>query len=143
MQHFKIVPLASVIPLRHLVLRAGKPIETCYFDGDQDPKTWHAALFVDENAVAIGTFLQVSHPAFPQGVQLRGMAVHPDFASQGIGTAFMQHVLFELQSQGVTQLWCNARLTAESFYVKQGFTRVGAAFDVPGIGPHVVMGRFI
>jgi predicted GNAT family N-acyltransferase len=143
MKHFKIVPLSSVIPLRHLVLRAGKPIETCYFDGDQDPTTWHAALFVGEKVAAVGTFLQVAHPSFPLGVQLRGMAVHPDFASQGMGTAFMQHVFSELQSRQITQIWCNARLTAKAFYQKQGFTSVGAEFDVPGIGPHVAMGRAI
>ncbi|GAL68931.1 hypothetical protein JCM19301_2950 [Jejuia pallidilutea] len=33
-------------PVRHPVLRTGKPIETCAFNGDDLPSTMHIGLFI-------------------------------------------------------------------------------------------------
>ena len=44
---------------------------------------------------------------------------------------------------GGAELWCNARLPAVGFYRRGGFEVVSDEFDVPGIGPHVVMARAV
>jgi predicted GNAT family N-acyltransferase len=36
-------------------------------------------------------------------------------------------------------VWCNARVRARSLYERAGFTVVSEEFDVPEIGPHLVM----
>jgi predicted GNAT family N-acyltransferase len=38
-------------------------------------------------------------------------------------------------------IWCNARLSAVRFYEKLGFETRGDEFDIPDVGPHVVMWR--
>ena len=39
--------------VRHPVLRAGKPVETCYFEGDELPTTTHFGLFFDELLIGV------------------------------------------------------------------------------------------
>ena len=44
-------------------------------------------------------------------------------------------------TEGGSELWGNARMPAVGFYRRAGLEVVGAEFEVPGIGPHVVMVR--
>ncbi|MBG31354.1 MAG: hypothetical protein CMI31_15360 [Opitutae bacterium] len=45
----------------------------------------------------------------------------------------------EISGQATTDIWCNARLAAIPLYKRLGFEEVGQPFDIPGIGPHLVM----
>ena len=36
-------------------------------------------------------------------------------------------------------LWCNARTSAMGFYQNVGFEKIGEEFDIPTVGPHVLM----
>ena len=51
--------------------------------------------------------------------------------------ALLEHA----ESHGALRLWCNARTPARSFYERAGFRVVSDEFELPGIGPHVVMER--
>ncbi len=73
--------------------------------------------------------------------RLRGMATAPAARGRGHGAALLRAGLTELARRGGRLLWCNARLGAVGFYVRQGMARAGADFDIPGIGGHVVMWR--
>ncbi|MDQ6777225.1 MAG: hypothetical protein M3071_13635 [Actinomycetota bacterium] len=42
-------------------------------------------------------------------------------------------------AEGARRLWCNARTPARSLYERAGFDLISDEFDLPGIGPHVVM----
>ena len=44
-----------------------------------------------------------------------------------------------VHEQGGRVAWFNARRAAEGFYAHMGYRTVSEEFDVPGIGPHVVM----
>ena len=39
--------------IRQEVLRKGKPIETCYFNGDNDSSTTHFGLFENEKIIGV------------------------------------------------------------------------------------------
>jgi predicted GNAT family N-acyltransferase len=38
-------------------------------------------------------------------------------------------------------VWCNARTPAVGLYAREGFAIEGEEFELPEIGPHVVMTR--
>ncbi len=67
------------------------------------------------------------------------MATREDARGQGIGGALLQACLDYIRAAGGTTLWFNARTTAAGFYSRFGFVVQGDGFDLPGIGPHVVM----
>lgn len=134
---FKQVTLEDVIPLRHIVLRPGKSVETCYFDGDEASTTRHFAWVEGGQVLSIATVMQSSKriDGVKIPLQLRGMATNPEQAGQGIGSRFLQALHEELDDSW----WCNAREVAVRFYERNGLTRIGGPFDIPGIGPHYVM----
>ena len=39
--------------IRHPMLRQGRPIEDCVFDGDKDPKTIHLGAFIENKLVGV------------------------------------------------------------------------------------------
>lgn len=131
------VRLEDVIPLRHEVLRPGRPIETCYFDGDDARDTRHFAWVEAGRVLSIATVMRQERELSGEHVilQLRGMATAKDVAGQGVGSAFLQALNEELGASW----WCNARAVAVRFYERNGLTVVGEPFDIPGIGTHYVM----
>lgn len=134
---FKQVALQDVIPLRHEVLRPGKGIETCYFEGDEALTTRHFAWVDGDQVQSVATVMATSRQIFDESVpfQLRGMATNPRLSGQGIGSRFLQALHQELDASW----WCNAREVAVRFYERNGLVRVGEPFDIPEIGPHYVM----
>lgn len=125
--------------VRHPVLRPGRPIETCRFDGDDLPTTHHFGYLEDGKIIGVATILQSTHANWPAEncFQLRGMAVLPEFQGKNIGAQLVQYIENELPSPKV--IWFNARISAKGFYEKLGYQSTGEIFEVPGIGPHVVM----
>jgi predicted GNAT family N-acyltransferase len=69
------------------------------------------------------------------------MATDPEVRGAGFGAALLAGCLDAVAEAGGSELWCNARMTAVGFYRRAGFEVVSDEFDVPGIGPHVVMTR--
>lgn len=134
---FQQVDVTDVIPLRHQVLRPGKPVTTCHFEGDDASTTRHFAWVEQGRVVSVATVM-VSPKTFGTDVvhyQLRGMATAPDVSGQGIGSQFLQ-ALHGMLGQS---WWCNARLVAVRFYERNGLRVVGEPFEIEGIGTHYVM----
>ena len=73
------------------------------------------------------------------GWQVRAMAVAPGQRGRGVGRAVLDALLAHVDAAGGGTVWCNARVPAQAFYERAGFTVVGEPFDLPAIGPHVVM----
>ena len=69
------------------------------------------------------------------------MATEPDVRGVGFGTALVAACVEHVAAAGGGELWCNARLAAVGFYRRVGFDVVSDEFEIPGIGPHVVMAR--
>ena len=67
------------------------------------------------------------------------MATLPEVRGEGHGAALITAAETFIAEQGGTSIWFNARRAAEGFYARMGYATVSDEFDVPGIGPHVVM----
>lgn len=133
----------EVLPLRHRILRAGRPFEEAVFEGDTDQGTFHLGVFYLQELVAVVTMMKRSSPRLlsVQGAayQLRGMAVMEDFRKRGVGKAAVEAAeVFTLKEGGET-IWMNAREGAASFYTRLGYQPEGGRFEIPGVGPHFFM----
>lgn len=135
---------ADVLPLRQQVLRPMQELAECVYPGDNDQLAFHGGAFIGDALVGV---VSIFPEAGPSGVtepsyRLRGMAVAPAVQGQGIGRLLLEAVYAYLHAAGFTGvLWCNARVTAGAFYARMGWERIGEIFELPLIGPHVVMFR--
>lgn len=120
----------DIRPLRHRVLREGRPLEDAIWAGDDQAR--HFLLRWAGTVVAVATVMERQSPGEPARLQLRGMAVGPEHQGKGLGA----QLLSGLQGAVGEPLWCNARESAVPFYNKQGWRVFGDEFDIEGIGPH-------
>lgn len=129
----------EIIPLRHKVLRVGKPLETARFDGDHGIGVLHYGLFADKTAIVCMTLIP-SELDGEKAWQLRGMATDTGYQGLGLGGRLIDFALADSQSELFSnKFWCNARKVAVNFYKKHGWEIYSEEFDVPGIGPHYRM----
>ena len=137
----KVVAAKDIRPLRNLVLRPNLPIETTYYDLDNDIETFHLASIMDNTIISIGTFYPENDIELQtkNGYRLRGMATHPKFRRKSAATKLMKKSFVLLKEKKCDILWCNARLVAVEFYKSLGFKITGKIFDIPSIGPHYKM----
>ena len=131
----------DVCVVRHPVLREGKPMESCVFDGDNLENTYHLGLFVDEKLIAVASFMDNAHFMFDEKnqYQLRGMAVLKPYQGKNYGHIILKYGEDFLSAQGITSIWCNAREIAVPFYQKNNYVIIGDPFIIPEIGIHYVM----
>lgn len=136
------IPAQLTGPLRGDVLRPGQPPEASVYPGDDDLGTVHLGAYVDGVLVGIASLYEEDRAGGPsRGWRLRGMATAPAARRRGAGAALLAAAVEHVVAQGGSELWCNARMVAVEFYAWAGFTVVSDPFDIPGIGPHVVMRR--
>ena len=137
----KVVAAKDIRPLRNLVLRPNLPIDTTYYDLDNDIETFHLASIMDNTIISIGTFYPENDIELQtkNGYRLRGMATHPKFRRKSAATKLMKESFVLLKEKKCDVLWCNARLVAVEFYKSLGFKITGKIFDIPSIGPHYKM----
>lgn len=137
----KVVTAKDIRPLRNLVLRPNLPIETTYYDLDNDIETFHLASIMHNTIISIGTFYPENDIELQtkNGYRLRGMATDPKFRRKSAATKLMKESFVLLKEKKCDILWCNARLVAVEFYKSLGFKITGNIFDIPSIGPHYKM----
>jgi ribosomal protein S18 acetylase RimI-like enzyme len=131
----RLVDAATVRPLRHAMLRAGRPAEESFYPPDELDETIHLAAYVNDEVVGTVTFFPEPLDGEPAW-RLRGMAVDRALQNSGIGSTIMHEMTRRLREHGVTLLWCNARTSALGFYRKQGFEVVGEEFIADASVPH-------
>ena len=100
----KKVAAKDIRPLRNLVLRPNLPIETTYYDLDDDIKTFHLASIMDNTIISIGTFYPENDIELQtkNGYRLRGMATHPKFRRKSAATKLMKESFVLLKEKNVT-----------------------------------------
>ena len=127
-------------PIRQQMLRQGKERQTCLFEGDEADQTFHLGGFVEGHLVSITSFYFEKHPRFedPYQYRLRGMATLPEYQGQGFSSALLKMAFPIIKQNLCTLLWCNARTTAQGYYQKVGFEKVGDEFATDE-GPHILM----
>lgn len=129
----------ETLPLRSAVLRSGKPLAECVFDGGDAPLTRHfGAVDATGNVVEVVSVYRQDHPAIAgnQLFQLRGMAIDPVCQGQGVGQALLPWAEQYAKSCGSTLIWANARSSALGFYRNQDYQVVSEEFEITGVGPH-------
>ena len=136
----KIDALATY-PIRQLVLRQGKPLESCCFEGDNLDNTFHFGLFVKDLIVGIISLFNCKNSNFKSEnqIQIRGMAVLEDFQKQGLGALLVKHAEKLAIENNYDIIWFNAREKAVPFYNKLQYQSIGDAFEIQDIGPHYIM----
>lgn len=127
-------------PVRHPVLRAGRPLEDVYMEADEQASTFHLGMYHNNKIVGVASFMEDTHEEFT-GMQtrLRGMAVLPEYRNRGIAAQILSKGEEILKQRKRTILWFNARTVALDFYKNLDYKMIGEEFDIPKVGPHVRM----
>ena len=136
---FEIQPLdvGQTYELRRRVLRNNDPGATVHIREDDLPSARHVGAVSEGRVVATASFYPIAcrrRPEVEGAVQLRFMAVDPDFQDTGVGRGVLESAIAGLKKDGVPLLWANARDTALGFYTHLGFTPVGSSFIEPTTG---------
>ncbi|MES2748576.1 MAG: GNAT family N-acetyltransferase [Bacteroidota bacterium] len=141
MIEIKEIPFTSTYSVRHPVLRQGKPIESCFFDGDDLPTTKHFGAFSNEKLTGVVSVYQNKNTNFQENnpFQIRGMAVLTDFQKKGIGELLVLQTEDYVRKQNGELIWFNARELAVGFYEKLNYQKMGEPFLIPDIGLHYIM----
>lgn len=137
----KSITKEQTYPIRQAILRPGKPIESCFFDGDELATTHHFGLFIANELSAVVSVYEKSNTLFKQKKQLqvRGMAVLESYQNSGLGRVLMEKVEEYAHKNNSELLWFNARETALKFYKKLQYEPIGPAFEIENVGTHYIM----
>jgi ribosomal protein S18 acetylase RimI-like enzyme len=141
MKTIKEISSIETYSVRHPVLREGKSIDSCTFEGDDLESTIHIGLYINAALVGVVSVFENNHSFFDskKQFQVRGMAVLKHHQKMGYG----EELLLEAENHAVkyygTLLWFNARENAVGFYEKKGYQISGDSFSIDNIGKHFVM----
>jgi predicted GNAT family N-acyltransferase len=102
--------------------------EEIELDADDD-HAFHALAILDGVAIGCGRMLEHDDGE----VKIGRMAVLPEFRGTGIGAHILRFLLDRARARGLHRAILHAQLTAEGFYLKEGFKPVGGVFDEAGI----------
>ena len=143
--NIKIISSTEAYIVRHPVLRTGKPIESCFFDGDNYETTFHLGIFSKNKLVGVCSFFKNNHASIfeENQYQLRGMAVLKTFQKKGFGKIILNYGETLLKQKHTNIVWCNAREIAVNFYEKCGYKIISEPFNIKGIGKHYVMHKIL
>lgn len=141
MNIIKEIPSNETYAVRQPVLRKGKPIESCIFEGDDLETTHHFGLFSDENLTGIISLFNQSNPIFAEKfqAQIRGMAILDHHQKKGYGEALVKHCETYCKDNQTNLIWFNARTAAVGFYKKMNYQVLGEAFNIKEVGEHYLM----
>ena len=137
----KKISSSATYPVRHEVLRKGKPIETCQFKGDDDENTVHFGLYQNERLIGIISIFKEKNDLFSETnqFQIRGMAVLEEFQGKGFGAELVKEAENHCISLNTDLIWFNARENAVPFYKKLDYIIIGDSFLIPDVGIHFAM----
>jgi GNAT superfamily N-acetyltransferase len=139
--YIKEISAEDTFAVRHPVLRGGKPIRSCRFDGDDLPSTVHFGLYDASGLAGVASLYSAKQDLFSEDaqVQLRGMAVLDQHQKKGYGKMLLLHSEQYAANNHADVMWFNARQNAVGFYEKAGYIKLGEPFDIADVGVHYVM----
>jgi GNAT superfamily N-acetyltransferase len=99
------------------------------------------------DVVAIGAFFAgqlvavglIGPEGDPGAWRVRGMATEPDLRGRGAGSAVLDALVGQARSEGADQVWASVRTPARALYERAGFRPDSDVYEVPRIGPHILM----
>jgi GNAT superfamily N-acetyltransferase len=111
--------------LRRDVLYPDSEISDMEMEVDRDGT--HFGAFVDNKLAGVISIFREG-----DDFQFRKFAIDPVFQHKGIGTALLNYITGFATEDGGKKLWCNARLNAAGFYLKNGFILTARLFSKNG-----------
>jgi ribosomal protein S18 acetylase RimI-like enzyme len=98
-------------------------------------------------AFAVGAFLGrelvgvglVGPEGEPGQWRVRGMATAPEARGRGAGSGVLAALVSHARDAGAREVWASVRTPARSLYERSGFQVDSDVYEVPRIGPHVLM----
>lgn len=133
--HITRISAKDTLPVRHSVMWPDKPLD--FVRLPDDDKGQHYGLFEGETLVSvISLFIEGSSAQFRKFATLR---VHQ---GKGYGALLLNHVILEATKQGVTEIWCNARIEKANYYSRFELGVKGEPFEKDG-KTYVVMSKKI
>jgi GNAT superfamily N-acetyltransferase len=131
----------EIFPLRHAVLRPGRPESASVYA--EDESAVHIGAWDDAMLVGCATVFpdpwrgSDGWPADDAAWRLRGMAVDPSRHRTGVGRLVLAAVVDAATTGGAPLLWANARTAALPFYEPNGWSIAGEEFIATDTGlPH-------
>ena len=147
MMHFRIIGYGScdyrdMVALRDAILR--KPLGLTFTETylQQEINDWLIGCYLTKNDKELLAGCCILTPVNEHTVQLRQMAVDPEFQGRGIGSGIIGFAEQQAVSNGFTELMMHARKTAAGFYEKLGYKIHGDEFMEVGI-PHYEMKKIL
>jgi ribosomal protein S18 acetylase RimI-like enzyme len=131
------IPVAKTRPLRQAVLRPHMSREQLALH--EGPDAYAVGVYEGEELVAVG--FVAPDGSEPSSWRVRGMATAPDHRRRGAGSLVLDALVQHASANGARRIWCNARIPARSLYERAGFNVTSEEFELPEIGPHLVMER--
>ncbi len=113
---------------RRVFIEEQRVPEEIEMDAD-DSHAFHALAILDGNPVGCGRMVEHSRGE----VKIGRMAVLRDFRKTGIGADILRVLVDRARIRGFRKAILHAQLTAEGFYLKEGFIAVGGVFNEAGI----------
>ena len=114
MLEIKEIQPSETLDLRHRILSPNKSVNLIILA--EDDAGQHFGLFQSEKIVSVISLFVENDNA-----QFRKFATETTEQHKGYGSILLNYVIEESVKNNVTNLWCNARLTALRFYEKFGF----------------------
>jgi predicted GNAT family N-acyltransferase len=113
--------------------------EDVEMDSD-DAHAFHALALLDGKPVGCGRYVAHGNEVKPGEVKIGRMAVLPNLRTHGIGREILLFLMRIARERGYRRAILHAQVTAEGFYLKNGYTPVGEVFEEAGIA-HRAMER--
>ncbi len=130
----RIVPIESAEQMKHahdirrrVFIEEQHVPEEIEMDED-DTHAIHALALLDGKPVGCGRFV-----AHDDEVKIGRMAVLPDLRTHGIGREILLFLMRIARERGYRHAVLHAQMTAEGFYLKNGYTPIGEVFEEAGI----------
>jgi GNAT superfamily N-acetyltransferase len=134
----------EIFPLRHAVLRPGRPVSYSVYSEDEGAV--HVGAWDDDMLVGCATVFPEPWPGndrlatVPDAWRLRGMAVDPSMQGTGVGRLVLAEAAAAARESGAPVLWANARTSALGFYERMGWKIIGEEYVASDSGlPHFPM----
>ncbi len=95
----------------------------------EDARAFHALALRDGKPIGCGRYVEHG----PGEIKIGRMAALRELRCSGIGRAVLEFLIETARNRGYRRAILHAQLTAEGFYLKQGFHPEGDLFEEAGI----------
>ncbi|MEH6455874.1 MAG: GNAT family N-acetyltransferase [Cocleimonas sp.] len=118
----------QTLTIRQAVLWPEKPQEFCHVEDDE--QALHYGVYIDQALVCVASVYPevVISINSNNSARLRKFATLVAYQNQGVGSFVLSHIIDSLKTEGISNLWCDARESAIEFYQRFGFQTEGQRF---------------